>query len=58
LHSPGGIAETGLPMYPPEKIARFDGWFTGIEKKPLKLGDYSIAGLEVFAWWNAKTFPI
>jgi ERCC4-type nuclease len=30
----------------PFNFSRFDGWFAGIEKKALKLGDYSIAGLE------------
>ena len=30
----------------PFDFSRFDGWFAGIEKKPLKLGDYSVAGLE------------
>ena len=30
----------------PFNFSRFDGWFTGVEKKALKLGDYSIDGLE------------
>ncbi len=30
----------------PFDFSRFDGWFAGVEKKALKLGDYSIAGLE------------
>ena len=30
----------------PLNFSRFRGWFSGIEKKALKLGDYSIAGLE------------
>jgi len=30
----------------PFNFSRFDSWFTGVEKKALKLGDYSIAGLE------------
>jgi ERCC4-type nuclease len=30
----------------PFDFSRFDGWFAGIERKPLKLGDYSVAGLE------------
>jgi len=30
----------------PFNFSRFDGWFAGVEKKALKLGDYSIAGLE------------
>jgi ERCC4-type nuclease len=27
-------------------FSRFAGWFSGIEKKALRLGDYSVAGLE------------
>ncbi len=30
----------------PFSFARFSGWFAGVEKKPLELGDYSVAGLE------------
>jgi hypothetical protein len=30
----------------PFDFSRFEGWFAGIEKRPLKLGDYSLAGLE------------
>jgi ERCC4-type nuclease len=30
----------------PFHLSRFEGWFRGIEKKALKLGDYSVAGLE------------
>jgi len=30
----------------PFNFSRFKGWFAGVEKKPLSLGDYSIAGLE------------
>ena len=30
----------------PFNFSRFDGWFAGVEKKALKLGDYSIAGWE------------
>lgn len=30
----------------PFNFSRFDGWFAGVEKKALKLGDYSLAGLE------------
>src|SRR5258708_36099849 len=28
----------------PFDFSRFEGWFSGIEKKPLQLGDYSVAG--------------
>jgi ERCC4-type nuclease len=30
----------------PFDFSRFEGWFAGIERRALKLGDYSIAGLE------------
>ena len=30
----------------PFDFSRFEGWFSGIERTALKLGDYSIAGLE------------
>jgi ERCC4-type nuclease len=30
----------------PFDFSRFEGWFAGIEKKALKVGDYSVAGLE------------
>ncbi|MGA2991606.1 MAG: hypothetical protein ABSD88_14110 [Candidatus Korobacteraceae bacterium] len=30
----------------PFDFSRFEGWFFGIERKALKLGDYSISGLE------------
>jgi hypothetical protein len=30
----------------PFNFSRFKGWFAGIQKKTLQLGDYSIAGLE------------
>jgi ERCC4-type nuclease len=30
----------------PLDFTRFEGWFAGIERKALKLGDYSIAGME------------
>jgi len=30
----------------PFSFSRFQGWFARIEKRALKLGDYSVAGLE------------
>src|SRR5207245_3096754 len=30
----------------PFNFSRFRGWFAGVEKKALPLGDYSVAGLE------------
>ena len=30
----------------PFDFSRFQGWFSGIEKRPLRLGDYMVSGLE------------
>jgi hypothetical protein len=38
----------------PFDFSRFEGWFAGIEKRALKLGDYSVAGLEEHWSWNAR----
>ena len=42
----------------PFDFSRFEGWFAGIEKRPLKLGDYSIAGLEDICVVERKDLPI
>jgi ERCC4-type nuclease len=36
---------------------RFEGWFSGVEKKPLKLGDYAVAGLENLCVVERKDLP-
>ena len=41
----------------PFDFSRFEGWYAGIEKKPLKLGDYSVAGLEDVCVVERKDFP-
>lgn len=41
----------------PFSFARFRGWFAGVEKKPLKLGDYSIHGLEEICVVERKDLP-
>jgi ERCC4-type nuclease len=41
----------------PFDFSRFEGWFAGIEKKPLKLGDYSVAGLEAVCVVERKDLP-
>ena len=41
----------------PFDFSRFEGWFAGIEKKPLKLGDYSVAGLEDVCVVERKDLP-
>jgi ERCC4-type nuclease len=46
LRTPKPIAVIDTREQNPFSFARFQGWFAGIEKKPLALGDYSISGLE------------
>ena len=47
----------GRQLKNPFDFSRFDGWFAGIEKKPLKLGDYSVAGLEDVCVVERKDLP-
>src|SRR6476660_10184848 len=41
----------------PLDFFRFEGWFAGIERKALKLGDYSIAGMEDICVVERKELP-
>jgi ERCC4-type nuclease len=46
LKTPRAIALIDTREQNPLDLSRFEGWFAGIERKALKLGDYSIEGLE------------
>jgi ERCC4-type nuclease len=46
LRAPRPVAIVDTREQNPFSFARFTGWFSGIEKKALALGDYSVAGLE------------
>lgn len=41
----------------PFDFSRFQGWFSGIERRALTLGDYSIAGLEDICVVERKNLP-
>lgn len=41
----------------PLDFSRFEGWFVGIETRALKLGDYSIAGMEDRCVVERKDLP-
>ena len=41
----------------PFDFSRFGGWYAGIEKRALKLGDYSVAGLEDACVVERKDLP-
>jgi hypothetical protein len=46
LKTPRAVLLVDTREQNPFHFSRFEGWFSGIEKKALKLGDYSVAGLE------------
>ncbi len=46
LRTPRPVAIVDTREQNPFSFTRFRGWFAGVEKKPLKVGDYSVAGLE------------
>ena len=46
LRTPRPVIVVDTREQNPFSFARFTGWFSGIEKRSLKIGDYSIAGLE------------
>ena len=46
LRTPKPVAVIDTREQNPFSFARFEGWFEGVESKPLALGDYSISGLE------------
>jgi ERCC4-type nuclease len=46
LQSPRATVLIDTREQNPFNFSRFDGWFAGVEKKALKLGDYSVAGME------------
>src|ERR1700739_2163987 len=46
LRTPRPVIVADTREQNPFSFERFGGWFSGIEKRPLEIGDYSIAGLE------------
>jgi ERCC4-type nuclease len=46
LRAPKPVIVVDTREQNPFSFARFQGWFAGVEKKPLALGDYSVSGLE------------
>jgi ERCC4-type nuclease len=46
IKAPRGVALVDTREQKPFDFSRFTGWFGGIEKRALALGDYSVAGLE------------
>jgi ERCC4-type nuclease len=57
LRTPLPVALVDTREQNPFSFARFGGWFAGVEKRTLKLGDYSIAGLEEICVVERKDLP-
>jgi ERCC4-type nuclease len=46
LRAPRAVVLVDTREQTPFDFSRFSGWFAGVEKKALRVGDYTIAGLE------------
>lgn len=46
LQTPRPVLVVDTREQNPLDFSRFEGWFAGVERRALKFGDYSIAGLE------------
>lgn len=46
IKAPRGVALVDTREQNPFDFYRFTGWFDGVKKRALALGDYSVAGLE------------
>lgn len=46
LRTPRPVVVVDTREQNPFEFSRFKGWFSGVERRALKLGDYSMAGLE------------
>jgi ERCC4-type nuclease len=57
LRTPRPIVLVDTREQNPFSFGRFRGWFAGVQKKPLKLGDYSVEGLEEVCTVERKDLP-
>ena len=57
LRIPRGTVVVDTREQNPFDFSRFEGWFAGVETRGLKLGDYSIAGLEDRCVIERKDLP-
>jgi ERCC4 domain-containing protein len=57
LRTPKPVVIVDTREQNPFSFARFRGWFAGVEYKALKVGDYSIAGLEDLCTVERKDLP-
>ena len=57
LHTPRPTVIVDTREQNPFSFSRFRGWFTGIKRKALKVGDYSVVGLEDICTVERKDLP-
>ena len=57
LHTPKPTLIVDTREQNPFPFSRFRGWFAGIKHKALKVGDYSVAGLEDIVTVERKDLP-
>jgi len=57
LRTPKPVVIVDTREQNPFSFARFRGWFSGIEHRALKVGDYSVAGLEKVCTVERKDLP-
>ncbi|MGC2184015.1 MAG: ERCC4 domain-containing protein [Terriglobales bacterium] len=57
LNTPRPVVLVDTREQNPFDFSRFEGWFAGIEKRPLNVGDYSVAGLEDLCVVERKDLP-
>ncbi|HKZ53741.1 MAG TPA: ERCC4 domain-containing protein [Candidatus Acidoferrales bacterium] len=57
LRTPRPTAIVDTREQNPFSFARFRGWFAGVARRPLRLGDYSVAGMEEICTVERKDLP-
>jgi ERCC4-type nuclease len=57
LRTPRAILLVDSREQNPFTFGRFAGWFSGVEKTSLKLGDYSVSGMEEICTVERKDLP-
>ena len=57
LHAPKATVIVDTREQNPFSFARFRGWFAGVKHKALKVGDYSVVGLEDVVTVERKDLP-
>ncbi len=57
LRTPRPVVIVDTREQNPFSFSRFRGWFASVEQRPLKLGDYSVAGMEEICTVERKDLP-